>query len=68
MRIDKKTIETTTRYRARSGKYRHRWDRLHAKHLSALRSNDLGLACELADAKYRVYCEWYKERIQSWSH
>jgi len=56
MRITKKVLDETTQHkpRSRSPQYR-KWRRLHAKHLEALRANRLADACDLADAKYRLY-------------
>ena len=50
-----KKQDPTTQYRARREPFKSRWNRLHVKHLAALKAKDYGAAVTLADQKYDLF-------------
>jgi hypothetical protein len=47
--------------------WRSQWCRIEAQHAAALRVGDataLGIACALADERYRIECEWREDWVR----
>jgi hypothetical protein len=62
--LTREDYDEITKHMPASGPHLDWWCRLHAAHIIALEQGNLIEACYLADAKYKVYLEAFREQLR----